>query len=106
MSKEKFSYLVDNSHLQELTVNYPNFDQSSTSSDSFYVKPDTMSPINVDSLDVDSGSGSEPEGDETMTIASLIDYPKENHDEQQTQMESPTQLDDYDDDEGKFLFEE
>jgi hypothetical protein len=63
--------------------------------------PDTTSP-----MDVDSGSGSEPEGDETMTIASLIDYPKENHDEQQTQMESPTQLDDYDDDGGEFLFEE
>lgn len=68
-------------------------------------------------MDVDSDSESETEGDETMTIASLvnetnidIDSPKQNnHDEQQTQMESPTQLfqdsDDSDDD-GEFLFEE
>jgi hypothetical protein len=66
-------------------------------------------------MDVDSDLDSEPEGDDTMTIASLmngtnsnIDSPKRNYDVQQTQTESPTQLfrdlDESDDDE--FLFEE
>ena len=65
----------------------------------------------------DSDSDSEPEGDDSMTIALLmnqtnssIDSLKPKYDEQQTQLESPTQLfqdsDESSDDEGEFLFEE
>jgi len=80
---------------------------------------DTMSKktVDVDSLYVDCDSDSEPEGDDTMTIASLldgtnitIDSPQTIRNERQTQTESPTQLfpasDPSDDDEGEFMFEE
>jgi hypothetical protein len=77
----------------------------------------TTTSMDVDGLNVDNNSDSEPEGDDTMTIASLmnptninIDSPKNNCKEQQNQSESPTQLfkylDDSNDDEGEFLFEE
>ena len=80
---------------------------------------DTVSKktVDVDSLYVGSDSDSELEGDDTMTIASLldganitIDSPQRIRNERQTQSESPTQLftdSDYsDDDEGEFMFEQ
>jgi hypothetical protein len=80
---------------------------------------DTMSKktVDVDSLYVGSDSDSEPEGDDTITIASLLDganitinSPQIIRNERQTQTESPTQLfpdsDHSDDNVGEFMFEE
>jgi len=79
--------------------------------------PDSTTPMDVDSLEIDCDSDPDLEGDDTMTIASLVDGANINIDspkfllsEQQTQTESPTQLfpesDDSDDDEGESLFED